>query len=164
MTTNNWYARLCGGVLTLALGIACSSDATAQQAYRTWFPTPAPTAAPTTQYYSYHYAPPTCPGGACGANRPQYQSCPNGSCAPRTWMPTAAPTVTPVESLRNGVQRVFSPVLPIPQSTPRPMPANAPSANRESPYYEYKAAPGRSAVRTRPAQAAPADDDSPYYP
>lgn len=160
MTTNKWYARLSGGGLMLALGIVCSSDANAQQAYRTWFPT----SAPTTQYYSYHYGPPTCPGGACGTNSAPYQSCPNGSCAPRTWTPTAAPMAAPVESIRNGVQRVFSPVLAIPQSAPRPAPANGPSANRESPYYEYRTPATRTATPSRPTQIAPTNNDSPYYP
>jgi len=160
--TSKLYLRLSGIGLALALGIGSGGNASAQQTSRTWFATPTPAA----QYYTYYYAQPSCPGGSCGARSPQPQSCPNGSCAARTWVPTAAPA----DPLRNGVQRVFSPVTPAPQSSIRQAPASAPSANRESPYYEYRSAPPRStspSPRTLAAPstlAAPRDNGSPYYP
>ena len=156
MTTRHVYIRLSSIGMALAMGVACTSNATAQQVSRTWFPTPAP----MTQYYTYHYAPQTCPGGACPTYQPQSSSCPNGACPTRTWAPTAGP----VDSIRNGVQRVLSPVMPSPQFAPRQSPANAPSANRESPYYDYQAPATRTSSPSRPAMIAPANNDSPYYP
>lgn len=156
MTTRQLCIRLTSIGMALAVGVAFSRDAAAQQVYRTWIATPAP----MTQYYTYHYAQPTCPGGACPANQPQYPACPNGNCPTRTWVPTAAP----VDSIRNGVQRVFSPALPLPQTPSRPETNRTPSANRESPYYEYKAGPVSPSPRRPPLQSVPTNNDSPYYP
>lgn len=139
-TVHKWIA--CTATM-LAMGVLSSTSALAQAA-RPWGFAPLPW---TTRGY---FSPaPNCANGSCGV-APKNSTCPNGTCSPRTGTPSSP----------YGVSR------PTYQVTPsRPNSRNLPSANRESPFYEYRDAPSRSSTPPvrRPALSN-RNLESPFYP
>jgi hypothetical protein len=146
--------------LALVVGAAASDSASAQDMFWGFRPMPWQT------YYSgpVYYSAPACSSGSC--NTPAWTpTCPGGSCAPRVrpqGPAVGAPVTNSVQPTYQTARPTFQPQPSVTQS--RVTPANA---NRESPYYEYREVPSKSAptrVGTQLPVTPARNDDSPYYP
>lgn len=169
--------------LAFITAIAVSNNAFAQNS--PWFfpVMPWQTYYTAPSYTAPSYSAPTYYSGSYGASPVWVPSCANGSCGVRP-APVQRMPANPQPTY--GVQPNYGTGRPTYQPTPpasQPVAAQPampqtktwqPSANRESPYYEYREAPTRqpapasqSTRKQLPAQppiARNQNDNSPYYP
>ena len=109
------------------------------------------------------------PPAVGGSPSPSVTGGTRGGCSPQgcgvteTWSPKPGAS----DPIRSGVQRVFGAARPTYQVNPLPMSRSrptVPSANRESPFYEYREAPARVRVRPQPPVSPIERSESPFYP